>query len=105
MKPKYFHRDITEGFDVSGISTRDLLRALIHRELIRLYSNPTLSTKDIIALEKLGDLYFKSCENDRKEFEIYLKNGIKGDEIDKNMLKEIENLLLRENSKEQRLLK
>lgn len=56
-----------DKFDKIKENSTDILEALVIRELQNLASEPVLNGKQIIALERLGNLLLKKKSSDREE--------------------------------------
>ena len=72
----------TDDFEKMKQASTDMLEALVVRELQNLAVNPELNGKQIIALERLGNLLLKKKASDREETILLSKlNGGKKLEI------------------------
>lgn len=83
---------------LSGSTPIDFLESLIVRELTNLAKRPELTSKEIISLERLGQMLCRISADRRDETMMLVKLGVKDNSVNDKVLKEIEKVLLQASS-------
>lgn len=88
-------RVITPTPQLKNMDPVDYLEATVLKIVMDIGKATTYTNKDIQALKMMGELLLAIKKNNREEYALLLKSGIKDDaSVDKKVLKEIEKLLL-----------